>query len=78
MAETPNTQDSTITTENNTITINGQTYAADQLNEEARTQLLNLQIVDQEIKRLNIQLSIAQTARNAYGNALLAVLPTVE
>jgi uncharacterized small protein (DUF1192 family) len=34
-----------------------------------------LQVTDAEIGRLNAQLAIAQTARNAYANALKAVLP---
>lgn len=77
MAETLSTQEPNVAADN-TITINGQTYVVDQLGEDARSQLLNLQVVDQEIKRLNVQLSIAQTARNAYGSALLAALPAAE
>lgn len=34
-----------------------------------------LQVTDAEIGRLNAQLAIAQTARNAYANALKAALP---
>ena len=57
-----------------TVTIDGQDYALDNLSDEAKTQLQNLQATDQEIARLNMQLSIAQTARAAYGRALKAGL----
>ena len=57
-----------------TVTIDGQEYALDNLSDEAKTQLQNLQATDQEIARLNMQLSIAKTARAAYGQALKAEL----
>jgi hypothetical protein len=56
--------------EQQTVTIDGQTYNWDNLSEEARTQLQNVRTTDQEIARLNTQLAIAQTARGAYANAL--------
>ena len=52
------------------VTIDGQEYALDNLSQEAKTQLRNLQATDQEIARLNMQLSIAKTARGAYSQAL--------
>jgi len=57
-----------------TVTIDGQDYALDNLSDEAKTQLQNLQATDQEIARLNMQLSIAKTARAAYGRAVKAEL----
>jgi hypothetical protein len=53
-----------------TVTIDGQEYDLNALSERARTQLQNLRATDQEIARLNMQLSIAQTARGAYSQAL--------
>lgn len=58
-----------------TITIDGKDYALDDLSEAAKAQLTNLRVVDQEIARLQQQQAIAQTARNAYANALQAALP---
>lgn len=57
------------------ITIEGVEYAADELNEEARAQLVNIRATDQEIARLQIQLAIAQTARASYSRALVSALP---
>ncbi len=56
------------------VTIDNKEYDTDKLSDEAKTQLANVQLTDQEIQRLNIQLAIAQTARNAYANALNAAL----
>ena len=58
-----------------TITINDKEYVLEDLSEAARAQLLSLQITDQEIIRLQQQQNIAQTARNAYAQALSAELP---
>lgn len=57
------------------ITIDNKEYDTDHLSEEAKSQLANVQLTDQEIQRLQIQLAIAQTARNAYAKALSAALP---
>ena len=54
------------------ITIDGKGYDPARLSELARVQLNNLQIADQEIMRLQQQLAIAQTARQAYARALQA------
>jgi len=53
------------------ITINGTSYASEKLSEAAKMQALNLQVVDAELARLQQQIAIAQTARNAYGAALI-------
>lgn len=58
-----------------TLTINNKTYSLAELPQEATKQLANLQIVEAEIKRLQMQLAIAQTARNAYKYALVQALP---
>ncbi|MDD3354924.1 DUF6447 family protein [Zoogloea sp.] len=56
------------------VTLNGTQYATANLNDAAREQVGNIQAVDEEIARLQRQLAIAQTARNAYVAALLAAV----
>ena len=58
-----------------TITIDNVEYDTDNLSAEALQQLQMLQVTEQELARLNAQLAITQTARNAYANALKAALP---
>ena len=58
-----------------TITINDKEYNLDDLSDNAKAQLGSLQVTDQEIIRLEQQLRIVQTARNAYAQALNAELP---
>ena len=62
-------------TDSQTITINDKEYVLDDLTDAARAQLVSLQVTDQEISRLQRQQNIAQTARNAYAQALNAELP---
>jgi len=57
------------------ITVDGRTYDLMTLSEAARQQLTNLTTVDDEIRRLQGQLAIYQTARNTYAAALKAELP---
>jgi hypothetical protein len=63
-------------TNDQSFTIDGTEYPLKSLSTEARSQLQMLQITDQEIQRLQWQLAIAQTARNAYAQALRVKLPT--
>jgi hypothetical protein len=58
-----------------TLTIDGTEYNLAELSENARAQVTNLRVTDQEIARLQQQLAIAQTARTAYARALSAELP---
>ena len=62
-------------TDSKTVTIDDKEYVLEDLSEAARAQLISLQITDQEIIRLQQQQKIAQTARNAYAQALSAELP---
>ena len=57
------------------IKIDNKEYDTDQMSDEAKNQLANVQLTDQEIQRLQVRLAIAQTARNAYAQALNAALP---
>ena len=61
-----------------TITIDGMEYNAANLTENARSQVMNLRVTDQEIAKLKQQLAIYQTARTAYANALKEELPEKE
>ncbi|WP_202414191.1 DUF6447 family protein [Duganella flavida] len=53
------------------VTINGTAYASEKLSAAAKEQAANIQAVDAELARLQLQIAIAQTARNAYGAALI-------
>ncbi len=53
------------------ITINGTSYASENLNDAAKTQAANIQVVDAELARLQQKVAIAQTARNTYVAALI-------
>jgi hypothetical protein len=53
------------------ITINGTAYASEKLSDTAKAQAANVQVVDAELARLQQQIAIAQTARNAYVAALI-------
>lgn len=59
----------------NTLTIDGKEYRINDLSDEAKQQLANLRVTDQEIERLQIQMAITQTARAAYAKALAEALP---
>lgn len=65
-------------TQPESITVNGNTYAISSLSDAARTQIANIQAVDAELARLQVQIGIARTARNAYAAALTAALPAAE
>jgi len=58
-----------------TITIDDIAYAEGDLSDEAKNELASMQICDQRIAMLETDLRIAQTARNAYANALKVLLP---
>ena len=60
------------------ITIDEKEYDVESLSDEAKTQILNMRIADQEIADLQRKLAIAQTARNTYANALREELPEGE
>ena len=49
------------------VKIDGKDYDTDNLSDEIKAQLNSMQFADAEIQRLNIQLAIAQTARNVTG-----------
>ena len=57
------------------VTIDGKEFDTDNLSEDAKKQLMSLQICDQRIQTLQRDLAITQTARIAYADALKAALP---
>ena len=62
----------------NTITIDGKKHELSKLSENARAQVMNLRVTDDEIKRIKAQLAIFQTARMAYAKTLKDELEKAE
>jgi hypothetical protein len=58
------------------ITIDNIEYPLDKLSDNAKSQLTNLQLVDQKIASIQQELAMMQTARMAYASALQSELPT--
>ena len=57
------------------VTVDGRIYDSDKLSDSARQQVVNLTAVDEEIRRLQTQLAIYQTARHSSATALKSELP---
>jgi len=57
------------------INVNDTEYNLADLSDKAKIQVQNLRFSDAEIQRLNAQLALVQTARNAYIKALENELP---
>lgn len=62
----------------NKVTIDGIEYKVSDLTDNAKNQIVNLRVTDQEIASLNQKLAIAQTARVAYANALAAEMAQIK
>ncbi len=60
------------------ITIDDKEYDLEKLSDATKAQLTSMRLADAEIQRLNIQLAIAQTARNAYALAVRKDLEEIE
>ena len=58
-----------------TIKIDDIDYKIEDLPDNAKAQLQGIQVAEAEMKRLNMQLALIQTARNAYLHALQVDLP---
>ncbi|MEE4661608.1 MAG: hypothetical protein V2J89_14145 [Halieaceae bacterium] len=56
--------------EEQTITIDGKEYKAADLSDEVKSNLVGMRSAEQEVARLQSLIAIAQTARNAYANAV--------
>jgi len=59
------------------ITIDDKKYTLESLGHKGREQLQNLRAADEQIKRLQDQLAITQTARNTYARHLAEVVKDV-
>lgn len=57
------------------VNIDGKEYDSETLSEGARGHMLNVQYCDQKVAELKRELAMAQTARNAYAQALKNTLP---
>lgn len=57
------------------IVIDGTEYALSSLSQEAKVQITNLRVVENEIAQLKARLAIASTAKMAYQAALKNALP---
>lgn len=57
-----------------TLNINGKEYDLDTLSETARGQAQSISFVDEELKRLQSQIAVCNTARNAYLRVLIQEL----
>ena len=53
-----------------TITIDGKEYDLEDLSDNAKQQVANLQFVKNEIQRLEAQIGVCKTAQSLYSNAL--------
>lgn len=59
-----------------TVTIDGKEYDSEKLSDATKTQLMNLSFCDSELRRLQAQAAVVETARQVYGNALRESLST--
>ena len=60
------------------ITIDDKEYIMDDLSENAKAQILNIQFVDSQLQQLNNEWAVADTARIGYTNALKAELNKID
>ena len=59
------------------ITIDEVEYKLDDLSDNAKTQLANIQFVDAKLQQLNNEWAVSDTARIGYTNALKAELTKI-
>ena len=77
-SKAPKAQESSGDTRGPILTMNGKEYVIADLSAAAKENLQSIAFADQEVRRLNMMLGMAKTARNAYRNALVANLPQDE
>ena len=65
-------------TDEKKITIDDVEYSLDNLSDNAKVQLTNIQFVDAQLQQLNNEWAVSDTARIAYTNALKAELSKIE
>lgn len=59
---------------NDTIDIDGKKYAIEDFSDLAKNNMASIQITDQKLTHLKTDIAIMQTARNAYAQAVSALL----
>lgn len=59
------------------VTIDDVEYNLDDLSEDAKIQLANIQFVDEQLQQLNNEWAVADTAKIGYTNALNAELQKI-
>ena len=64
-------------TEEQKITIDEVEYKLDELSDNAKAQIVNIQFVDVQLQQLNNELAVSDTARIGYSNALKAELKNI-
>ena len=57
-------------TDQEKITIEGTDYYLEDLSDDAKSQIANIQFVDAQIQQFNNEWAVADTARIGYANAL--------
>ena len=60
------------------VTIDGVEYKLDDLSDNAKNQLKNIQFVDAQLQQLNNEWAVSDTARIGYTNSLKAELTKIE
>ena len=60
------------------ITIDDVDYNLDELSDNAKAQIRNVQFVDAKLQQLNNELAVSDTARIGYTNALKTELAKIE
>lgn len=60
------------------ITIDGVEYNLNDLSDNAKTQIANIQFVDAQLQQLDNELAVSDTARIGYTNALKGELAKIE
>ena len=61
-------------TEEQKITIDGKEYKASELTDKVKAELISLRAAEQEMSRLQTQMALIQTARNAYAQSIKSEL----
>ena len=64
--------------ESQKVTVDNVEYSLDDLSENAKSQIVNIQFVDNQIQQLRNELAVADTARIGYTNALKNELPKLQ
>ena len=65
-------------TDEQKITIDEVEYKLDELSDNVKAQIANIQFVDAQLQQLNNELAVSDTARIGYSNALKTELKNIE